>query len=167
MTKDIVEATQFKADNEGMTGFSWSCARNLLIRCWKHEAELTNKEIDNLINQENGVGENLVVMQNGAGVLPLKPNEGRKGCSVEFNGPLNGLLNQVLLPDMTYVHHTLEGKFVDQDGKDLTKFMPISEYCMLRDEKNKQPESCFFVRIILRFPLSWLRGGRRWINFRR
>ena len=177
-------------------------------------SKLTNKEIDNLINQENSVGENLEVMQNGAGVLPrdarsvfnfeisqsvgdvlsnilhpkkkdwwdvehivkgklrmwdknwpcsaeveysekemkiatatggyvyhIKPNEGRKGCSVEFNGPLNGLLNQVLLPDMTYVHHTLEGKFVDKDGKDLTKFMPISEYCMLRDEKNKQPDA--------------------------
>lgn len=70
----------------------------------------------------------------------IKPNKGRKGCLVEFQGPLNGLMNQVILPKMTYVHHTLEGKFVDQAGKDLTKFMPISEYCMLRDAKNKQPD---------------------------
>lgn len=40
LIKNIVEATKFKADNEGMTGFSASCARNLLIRCWKHGAEL-------------------------------------------------------------------------------------------------------------------------------
>ena len=40
LIKNIVEATKFKADNEGMSGFSWSCARNLLIQCWKHGAEL-------------------------------------------------------------------------------------------------------------------------------
>ena len=40
LTKEIVDATKFRADNEGMSGFSWSCARNLLIQCWKYGAEL-------------------------------------------------------------------------------------------------------------------------------
>lgn len=40
LTKEIVEETKFRADNEGMSGFSWSCARNLLIQCWKHGAKL-------------------------------------------------------------------------------------------------------------------------------
>ena len=40
LTKKIVNATKFRADNEGMSGFSWSCARNLLIQCWKYGAEL-------------------------------------------------------------------------------------------------------------------------------
>ncbi len=177
-------------------------------------AKLTNNEIDDLINQENNLGDKLDVMKGNKTLLPrnahsvftfeiaesvgdvlsnilhpkedrkdywevqhlekgklrmwdkqwpcfadveysenemkittatakytynIKPNKGRKGCSVEFKGPLNGLMNQVLLPKMTYVHHTLEGKFVDRNGKDLTKFMPIAEYCELRDEKNKQP----------------------------
>ena len=40
LTKEVVDATKFRADNEGMSGFSWSCARNLLIQCWKYGAEL-------------------------------------------------------------------------------------------------------------------------------
>jgi len=44
LAKEVSEATQFKADNEGMSGFSWSCARNLLIQCWKHGAELGKLE---------------------------------------------------------------------------------------------------------------------------
>ncbi len=61
------------------------------------------------------------------------------GCTVEFNGPVNGLLNQQLLPDMTYIHHTLEGKFIDKEGNDITSYAPISIYGELRKQKNQQP----------------------------
>ncbi|MDR2901768.1 MAG: hypothetical protein LBU87_01480 [Lactobacillales bacterium] len=40
LTPEIVEATEFKADNLGMSGFSASCGRNFLIRCWVHGEEL-------------------------------------------------------------------------------------------------------------------------------
>ena len=53
LTKDIVEATKFKADNEGMTGFSWSCARNQLIQCWKHGAELGRIEGFSAVDVQN------------------------------------------------------------------------------------------------------------------
>lgn len=66
----------------------------------------------------------------------IQPNE-KGGSSVEFHGPLNGLLRQNLLPDMTYVPHTLEAKFVSSDDKhDLTEFMSIEYYCALREAKN-------------------------------
>ena len=44
LTKEIVEETKFRADNEGMSGFSWGCARNLLIECWKYGAKLGELE---------------------------------------------------------------------------------------------------------------------------
>ena len=44
LTKEIQEATQFKADNEGMSGFSWSCGRNLLIQAWKYGDQLGKLE---------------------------------------------------------------------------------------------------------------------------
>lgn len=57
------------------------------------------------------------------------------GSTVEFSGPLNALMRQNLLPKMTYVPGTLEGKFVDDKG-DLTPYMPIEKYCALREQKN-------------------------------
>lgn len=59
-----------------------------------------------------------------------------QGCTVEFNGPVNGLLNQNLLPKMTYVPKTLEGKFVSKNGADLTPYNSIDTYGLLRDIKN-------------------------------
>ncbi|MDO5387355.1 MAG: hypothetical protein Q4F75_08840, partial [Pseudomonadota bacterium] len=44
LTKEIQDATQFKADNEGMSGFSWSCGRNILIQCWKYGDQLGKLE---------------------------------------------------------------------------------------------------------------------------
>lgn len=62
------------------------------------------------------------------------------GSTVEFSGPLNALMRQNLLPEMTYVHGTLEGKFVDDKG-DLTPYMPIENYCLLRAQKNRGREN--------------------------
>ena len=62
------------------------------------------------------------------------------GSTVEFSGPLNALMNQNLLPDMTYVPGTLEGKFVDDKG-DLTPYMAIEDYCLLRAQKNQGREN--------------------------
>lgn len=61
------------------------------------------------------------------------------GCTVEFSGPLNGLLQQNLLPSMTYVPGTLEGKFLSNDDKEeLTPYLDIDTYCMLRAQKNHE-----------------------------
>ena len=62
------------------------------------------------------------------------------GSTVEFSGPLNALMNQNLLPNMTYINGTLEGKFVDDKG-DLTPYMPIENYCILRAQKNRGKEN--------------------------
>lgn len=63
------------------------------------------------------------------------------GSSVTFEGPVNALLNQNLLPKMTYVPKTLSAKFVDNEtGKDLTEYMDIHSYGVLRAEKNKQAD---------------------------
>ncbi len=59
------------------------------------------------------------------------------GCTVEFSGPVNGLLNQNLLPSMTYVHGTLQGKFVDaENDRDLTSYMDMGMFGVLRAMKN-------------------------------
>ena len=62
------------------------------------------------------------------------------GSTVEFSGPLNALMRQNLLPNMTYVPGTLEGKFVDDKG-DLTPYMSIDDYCLLREQKNRGREN--------------------------
>lgn len=85
----------------------------------------------------------------------ITQNENNDGCVVEFSGPLNGLLRQALLPHMTYVPNTLEGKFITLEknevskyftyytGKefDLTPYMPMDLYCALRETKNKDNEN--------------------------
>ncbi len=67
-------------------------------------------------------------------------NENPKGgSSVTFEGPANALLNQNLLPKMTYVPKTLKAKFTDNEtGKDLTDYLDIHSYGILRAEKNKK-----------------------------
>lgn len=52
------------------------------------------------------------------------------GAEVFFDGPLNALLRQNLLPKMTYISHTLEAKYDDMED-----FLSIEEYCFLRKEK--------------------------------
>lgn len=75
----------------------------------------------------------------GGYVYDIRQNEDTKGCSVEFSGPVNALLKQNLLPEMTYIPHTLEGKFVNKDtGKDLTSYMNMSLYGKYRAKKNEQ-----------------------------
>ena len=64
------------------------------------------------------------------------------GANVEFHGPVNALLKQDLLPPMTYVPHTLKGKFVDShNGSDLTPYMDISTYGVIRKAKNTQVDN--------------------------
>ncbi len=58
-------------------------------------SKLTNKEIDNLINQENSVGENLEVMQNGAGVLP---RDARSVFNFEISQSVGDVLSNILHP---------------------------------------------------------------------
>lgn len=68
----------------------------------------------------------------------ITPRRGGGSC-VEFSGPVNGLLAQNLLPEMTYVPHTLKGKFVDKEtGRDLTAYMDMQPYGELRALKNEQ-----------------------------
>lgn len=69
----------------------------------------------------------------------IRDNQDKPGAVVEFNGPINGLLRQNLLPKMTYVPGTLEAKFIDaQSGEDLTSYMGINQYGEIRKEKNKR-----------------------------
>lgn len=69
----------------------------------------------------------------------IKDNKDKPGASVEFDGPLNGLLQQNLLPRMTYVPKTLEAKFVDaKTQEDITPYMDINIYGELRKEKNRK-----------------------------
>lgn len=75
----------------------------------------------------------------GGYVYDIRQNKDAKGCSVEFSGPVNALLRQNLLPEMTYVPHTLEGKFVDKEtGKDLTGYMDMQMYGLIRTMKNEK-----------------------------
>ena len=68
----------------------------------------------------------------------ITPRE-KGGSNVEFSGPVNALLNQNLLPEMTYIPYTLEGKFVDREtGRDLTMYMDMQSYGTLRSLKNEQ-----------------------------
>lgn len=70
-------------------------------------------------------------------VYEITQKENNKGCTVEFDGPINGLMTQELLPKMTYISGTLEGKFVDADThKDLTGYMDIVDYCDMRIGKD-------------------------------
>lgn len=62
-----------------------------------------------------------------------------KGAKVEFRGPVNALLKQNLLPSMTYVPSTLEGKFVDAETQeDLTGFMDMHCFGIMRAAKNEK-----------------------------
>lgn len=63
----------------------------------------------------------------------IKQDE-RGGCIVEFDGPLLALLDERLLPPMTYVPGTLNGKFV-KDGEDLTDYMQIDKYVSINDKR--------------------------------
>ncbi len=61
------------------------------------------------------------------------------GSSVEFQGPVNALLRQNLLPSMTYVPGTLQGKFYNKDsGEDYTGYMDMEAFGILRERKNQQ-----------------------------
>lgn len=67
----------------------------------------------------------------------ITPNK-HGGSHVEFDGSIYGAFNPLLLP-MTYVPHTLKGKFVDPEtGKDLTSYMDMNTFSKLRAEKNNQ-----------------------------
>lgn len=67
----------------------------------------------------------------------IKDKDDNQGAMVEFYGPVNALLKQNLLPSMTYVSQTLEGKFVDAETReDLTEFMDMHSFGILRAAKN-------------------------------
>lgn len=63
-----------------------------------------------------------------------RPND---NSEVVFEGPVNALLNQNLIPQMTYVPGTLQGQFYDnKTRKNYTEYMNMSMYGMLRRLKN-------------------------------
>lgn len=83
----------------------------------------------------NPDGDEMKIETFGGYIYTIKQDE-KGGCAVEFDGPINGLLSQNLLPPMTYVSGTLEGKFV-KDGEDLTDYMAMDIYGLLRQKKNE------------------------------
>lgn len=71
----------------------------------------------------------------------ITPSKDHCGSVVEYSGAIHGLLQQRLLPQMTYVSHTLEGKFVDsKTGEDLIGYRDMATYGQLRARKNEQPD---------------------------
>ena len=80
-------------------------------------------------------GDEMVIKTASAGdVYTIKQDE-RGGCVIEFDGPLLALLDERLLPPMTYVPGTLNGKFV-KDGEDLTDYMLIDEYLSIDNKRS-------------------------------
>lgn len=71
-------------------------------------------------------------------VYTIKDRKDGNGSEVLYDGPFNSLMKHALLPQMTYKHHTLEGKFIDAVTKeDITEFMDINTYGAMRERKNQ------------------------------
>lgn len=65
--------------------------------------------------------------------------ENPSGATVYFDGPINGMMQQTLLPRMTYVPFTLEGRFYDPDtNKSLTPYLKMDDFGYYRELKNKK-----------------------------
>lgn len=58
-------------------------------------------------------------------------DDDEEGALVQFSGPLNALLNQNLLPSMTYIPGTLTGRYMD-----MPEHVSIEEFCKIRQERH-------------------------------
>ncbi len=59
------------------------------------------------------------------------------GCEVLFDGSINGILSQHLLPKMTIVDGTMEGAFASPDySRQITDWMSGFDFWLMREEKN-------------------------------
>lgn len=73
----------------------------------------------------------------------------KDGAEVTFEGPVNALLAQSLLPRMTYVPNTLWGKYEDMElYVEIQDFMEIRE---LKHEGKPNPQDKFGWRINMKF----------------
>ncbi len=69
-------------------------------------------------------------------------NNAKGGADVICDAPASYLLQADLLPEMTYVKHTLKGQFYNQDtGENYTDFVYMNTYSKLRKIKNKDKKS--------------------------
>lgn len=58
-------------------------------------------------------------------------NDGAGGATVEFNGSLAALLQQDIIPTMSYVPGTLQARYEDIQG-----YLSIEDYCEIRNSRN-------------------------------
>lgn len=92
-------------------------------------------------SSELTVGKGKMSIETALGVKYNITEKPEGGSRVTFEGPVNALLDQDLLPKMTYVPYTLSAKFIDsENGKDLTDYMNMNSYGFLRAEKNKKAD---------------------------
>ena len=71
------------------------------------------------------------------------------GARVTFEGPVNAMLAQSLMPRMTYVHETLIAKYEDMDD-----YVGIQEFMEIREERHEgqpNPQDKFGWRINMKF----------------
>lgn len=86
--------------------------------------------------QENGID---ITTAFGGYKYSIKDKKDGIGAKVTYNGPVNGLMNQMLLPKMTYVLGTLEARFLNAEtGHPITSFMDMDHYGFLREAKNQE-----------------------------
>lgn len=65
------------------------------------------------------------------GYVYLVEDKKSDGAIVSFNGPVNALLTQSLMPRMTYVRETLVGM-----SSDMCDYVPIAEFMAKREERH-------------------------------
>ena len=71
------------------------------------------------------------------------------GARVTFEGPVNAMLAQSLMPRMTYVHETLVGKYEDMD-----EYVEIQEFMKIRESRHEgkpNPQDKYGWRINMKF----------------
>ena len=71
------------------------------------------------------------------------------GAEVCFVGPVNALLRQSMMPYMTYVPNTLEGKYADMEDS-----VPIRDYMAIRAERHQEdvnPQDAYGWRVNRKF----------------
>ena len=95
------------------------------------------------------VGDGVLVFETVNGYLYEVVDGEKDGAKVTFEGPVNALLAQSLMPRMTYVHETRVGKYEDMD-----EYVEIQEFMKIREERHNgepNPQDKYGWRINMKF----------------
>ena len=91
------------------------------------------------------------------GYVYLVEDKKGDGANVTFNGPVNALLTQSLMPRMTYIRQTLVGM-----SSDMEDYAPIAEFMAKREERHNgevNPQDKHGWRVNMKFDnelVPWL-----------